>query len=322
MPPPSTSVFTRPSAPVLIAVFLGGGGLFMGLKWRAVFQRSEAAKKASTRDYAVVPGRSVNATVNTSKPPQTPLSNVTPLSSPIPNSPSIMNLVPSLLANPPPTTKLTLLTLPAEIRNKIYEFTWLASRDRDPKYDIPDFAIIRSGFQWRNIPSFPLFLVCKQVFSECLPIISSAYFEIKVFSDTEPRQVALRIRKNARICESARKVVIHASNMSGNIWVRKRSLVYIVQELKGMRKLREVVVRVSTSAVRLSDFMKLLKSLFLLLKRDKVLVFELYWVESGMIVQKSIIEGAISAVAERVGGKKAKASIKWIKVQDDLWRAH
>lgn len=52
----------RRSAPLLPLAFLLGAGLFLGYKWRAVMQRSEAAKKASERegrvDFRVVTGRS------------------------------------------------------------------------------------------------------------------------------------------------------------------------------------------------------------------------------------------------------------------------
>jgi hypothetical protein len=50
----------RQRTPFLLLAFFGGGGLFVGLKWRAVMQRSEAAKKAGAKDvnYAVAPGRS------------------------------------------------------------------------------------------------------------------------------------------------------------------------------------------------------------------------------------------------------------------------
>jgi len=38
---------------------VGGGTLFIAMKWRAVIQRSEAAKRAGARqDYGVAPGRS------------------------------------------------------------------------------------------------------------------------------------------------------------------------------------------------------------------------------------------------------------------------
>jgi hypothetical protein len=38
----------------------GGSAFFIGLKWRAVMQRSEASKAASSKDinYSVAPGRS------------------------------------------------------------------------------------------------------------------------------------------------------------------------------------------------------------------------------------------------------------------------
>jgi hypothetical protein len=44
---------------MLMALF-GGSAFFIGLKWRAVMQRSEAAKKAGAKDvnYSVAPGRS------------------------------------------------------------------------------------------------------------------------------------------------------------------------------------------------------------------------------------------------------------------------
>jgi hypothetical protein len=44
---------------MLMALF-GGSAFFIGLKWRAVMQRSEAAKNAGAKDvnYSVAPGRS------------------------------------------------------------------------------------------------------------------------------------------------------------------------------------------------------------------------------------------------------------------------
>lgn len=52
-------LFSRQRTPLLLALF-GGAGLFIGLKWRAVKQSSEAAKKAGTTDvnYSVATGRS------------------------------------------------------------------------------------------------------------------------------------------------------------------------------------------------------------------------------------------------------------------------
>lgn len=52
--------YRRQRNPLLLAAFIGGGGIYLGLKWRAVLQASEAAKKAGTKDinYSVAPGRS------------------------------------------------------------------------------------------------------------------------------------------------------------------------------------------------------------------------------------------------------------------------
>ncbi|CAG8954670.1 hypothetical protein HYFRA_00004592 [Hymenoscyphus fraxineus] len=44
--PPPRSFFSRQRTPILIVL---GGGLFIGLKWRAVMQRSEEAKRASAK---------------------------------------------------------------------------------------------------------------------------------------------------------------------------------------------------------------------------------------------------------------------------------
>ncbi|TVY75779.1 hypothetical protein LSUE1_G004477 [Lachnellula suecica] len=54
------STFTsRQRTPLFIGAFLGAGALFIGLKWRAVLDRSEAAKKASTKEnFSVATGRS------------------------------------------------------------------------------------------------------------------------------------------------------------------------------------------------------------------------------------------------------------------------
>ncbi|CAL3971433.1 unnamed protein product [Diplocarpon coronariae] len=51
----------RQRTSLLIATFFGATAIFGGLKWKAVFSRSEAAKKASTKEnynYSVAPGRS------------------------------------------------------------------------------------------------------------------------------------------------------------------------------------------------------------------------------------------------------------------------
>ncbi|KAH8593428.1 hypothetical protein B0O99DRAFT_627175 [Bisporella sp. PMI_857] len=61
MPPiPQRSFIERRRTPLLLLTFLGGSAAFIGFKWRAVMQRSEAAKRASSKEtnYAVVPGRS------------------------------------------------------------------------------------------------------------------------------------------------------------------------------------------------------------------------------------------------------------------------
>jgi hypothetical protein len=45
---------------LVLAALFGGTALFVGMKWRAVIARSEAAKLAGTKDanYAVATGRS------------------------------------------------------------------------------------------------------------------------------------------------------------------------------------------------------------------------------------------------------------------------
>jgi hypothetical protein len=51
----------RQRTPLLIATFFSGGALFIGLKYRTIMQRSEAAKKANAKEgvnYSVAPGRS------------------------------------------------------------------------------------------------------------------------------------------------------------------------------------------------------------------------------------------------------------------------
>ncbi|TVY21313.1 hypothetical protein LARI1_G000459 [Lachnellula arida] len=61
MPAPQ-SILSRQRTPILIGTFLTGSALFVGLKWRAVMARSEAAKKASSKEananFSVAPGRS------------------------------------------------------------------------------------------------------------------------------------------------------------------------------------------------------------------------------------------------------------------------
>ncbi|RFU26977.1 hypothetical protein B7463_g9371, partial [Scytalidium lignicola] len=57
---PTRSMFSRQRTPLFLFAFMAGSGVFFALKWKAVMQRSEAAKKASTQgvNFAVVPGRS------------------------------------------------------------------------------------------------------------------------------------------------------------------------------------------------------------------------------------------------------------------------
>lgn len=53
----------RQKVPLLITASVGVGALFVGMKWKAVLARSDAAKKASTKEnynYSVAPGRSGN----------------------------------------------------------------------------------------------------------------------------------------------------------------------------------------------------------------------------------------------------------------------
>jgi hypothetical protein len=85
------------------------------------------------------------------------------------------------------------LALPGEIRNKIYQWTWLLSRERDEIYNLPDFQVHgdekdsqRGGIRWLNVPSFSLLLVSKQTRAESLPIISAeSWFEIKTYVDKD-----------------------------------------------------------------------------------------------------------------------------------------
>ncbi|PQE16325.1 hypothetical protein CJF32_00006185 [Rutstroemia sp. NJR-2017a WRK4] len=58
MTPPARAMTSRQR--LLLGSIFGGGSLFIAMKWKAVMQRSEAAKVAGAREnYFVVPGRSV-----------------------------------------------------------------------------------------------------------------------------------------------------------------------------------------------------------------------------------------------------------------------
>ncbi|EKD18322.1 hypothetical protein MBM_03315 [Drepanopeziza brunnea f. sp. 'multigermtubi' MB_m1] len=55
----------RQKGPLVITA-IGAGALFIGLKWKAVLARSEAAKKTSTKEnynYSVAPGRSGKSSI-------------------------------------------------------------------------------------------------------------------------------------------------------------------------------------------------------------------------------------------------------------------
>ncbi|KAJ8060143.1 hypothetical protein OCU04_010492 [Sclerotinia nivalis] len=57
MAPPARALFSRQR--LILGTLLGGGALFVSMKWKAVMQRSEAAKIAgSPRNFAVAAGRS------------------------------------------------------------------------------------------------------------------------------------------------------------------------------------------------------------------------------------------------------------------------
>lgn len=51
---------SRRRTPLILMTIFGGSAFFIGLKWRAVMQRSEEAKRSGTKDinYSVAPGRS------------------------------------------------------------------------------------------------------------------------------------------------------------------------------------------------------------------------------------------------------------------------
>ncbi|KAM3080449.1 hypothetical protein ACMFMG_005403 [Clarireedia jacksonii] len=57
MTPPARAMTSRQR--FLLGTIFGSGSLFIAMKWKAVMQRSEAAKVAGAREnYFVVPGRS------------------------------------------------------------------------------------------------------------------------------------------------------------------------------------------------------------------------------------------------------------------------
>ncbi|RDL39953.1 Uncharacterized protein BP5553_04293 [Venustampulla echinocandica] len=60
MAPSPRTMLSRQRTPLLIGTFIAGSSIFIGLKWRAVMQRSEAAKKATSKpaNYSVDTGRS------------------------------------------------------------------------------------------------------------------------------------------------------------------------------------------------------------------------------------------------------------------------
>ncbi|PSS10887.1 hypothetical protein M430DRAFT_37048 [Amorphotheca resinae ATCC 22711] len=58
--PPARGFVAKQRTPLVIAACVGAGSVFIGLKWRAVMQRSEEAKRAAGKNinYTVAPGRS------------------------------------------------------------------------------------------------------------------------------------------------------------------------------------------------------------------------------------------------------------------------
>jgi hypothetical protein len=125
------------------------------------------------------------------------------------------------------------LDLPAEIRNKIYKWTYILSRDREDIYNLPDAEIHgdqqHGGIRWVNIPRFNLLLASRQIYNEVIPIISSAMFlSIKTYpyrsDDTRALQSLTGLYRASAFCMNAKRVSINLTPGCGKLASHLRAI--------------------------------------------------------------------------------------------------
>lgn len=140
--------------------------------------------------------------------------------------------------------KRTFLDFPAEIRNKIYTWTYILSRTSDDIYNRPDLEVHGDrpygGIRWLNIPRFNLLLVDRKVYHEVIAIISSQMFlEIKTYrlGDTRALDCVTGLNRASSFCINAKRVGINLTPGSGKWASQMRGIAAVLSRFPKLESL-------------------------------------------------------------------------------------
>ncbi|TVY65612.1 hypothetical protein LSUE1_G006236, partial [Lachnellula suecica] len=247
-------------------------------------------------------------------------------------------------------TQFPLFALPPEIRNKIYAWTFVLSRNRDETYNIPDFIVHgdlpceahwnqpRGGIRWKNVARFELLLTCKQVFLEALPVISGeAFMEIKVYSDDRLSRRARKadaayvaLLRTAALCQDVRRVVLTVNQGDWDVDFREdEQLPRLAKVLAAYPKLKDVTLKVWPEALSLMDECWVpLHGFFGLCEKDLSLCIELMdyalhphdvkeWAEEIEQRHKDT-ELLIENLIKRLVGKRGEVWVEWDIIPESM----
>ncbi|KAH8808702.1 hypothetical protein F5884DRAFT_379748 [Xylogone sp. PMI_703] len=228
------------------------------------------------------------------------------------------------MKTPTTSSTITLLTLPGEIRNAIYAFTWLLSRDKPHTHHVPDLEIHPGGITSRNIDSFPLLFTCKQIYDEVIPAISAvAWMEIRAYEEpwedliSKWRREAALV-KGRELCRHAREVTVSVSSTRTSEWARPRVLGGLALFLgSACEKLRHLEIKVCMSGF-LPERCDSLEPLLGVAKRGVEVLVECFYTPDLMYAPKKVFERRIGKVATRAAGRKAQIWIEWTTTPEEL----
>jgi len=150
---------------------------------------------------------------------------------------------------------LPFLTFPGEIRNKIYWWAWVMSREKNETYNIPDLQVHgdvtgqqKGGIRWMNVPSFPILLTSKQLRSEAFPIISAvSWVEIKTYVDIGGDRAGPALNcihtlsRSAPLLEFTKKVSMNLTPKFGEWMTELKGTVF---EISKHKKVKELTAKV------------------------------------------------------------------------------
>ena len=236
---------------------------------------------------------------------------------------------PDLEKSTPPNIS-HLLNLPGEVRNKIYSFSWIAARNRDPSYDIPDFVISKGQPQWKNITGlyetnpffriFALLLVCKEIHREAMSIIRKEcrpYVEMFTQSPLSwavPTQLPT-IKKTRELCAAVQRITIdiglkllHDDQYSLRACLNYEELMLdkLAKVLLKFGRLKEVVIKIAVDED--SQAHDTVAPFFTLARKGTVLILDLHhhpW-ESRLGKPWQVIENQIWKASRKHKAGKAE----------------